>query len=187
MTPKQMYKYLTEVIDPSNPDVIVDIHKGIREPVGYTDIHFHMGLLRAEAKRNVVEIGVRHGASTCALLSGVEDNGGHLYSIDTEDCSELFKGHTQWTFIQANSSKDAAQLLSFLPAQFDLLFVDGDHTFEGVSSDLMNYGSRAKVILCHDYEPSNNPDVVEAVKQYTELRGLSCEINPASHGLATLR
>lgn len=34
----------------------------------------------------------------------------------------------------------------------DVLFIDADHTFEGVAGDFAHYSQFAKVIFCHDYD-----------------------------------
>ena len=55
------------------------------------------------ARGNVLELGVRAGVSTAALLAGVSDHGGHVWSVDRDDCAPVFAGHPHWTFIQGDS------------------------------------------------------------------------------------
>ncbi len=46
------------------------------------DTHAHLPFIKSVAKGNVLEIGVHCGISTTALLAGIEENGGHLWSVD---------------------------------------------------------------------------------------------------------
>ena len=114
--------------------------------------------LREHARGNVMEIGVRDGASTSAFLSGVEEHGGHVYSIDVEPCGNLFAGHPQWTFIQANST-DLQAVIRQIPYQIDLLLIDGDHSRAGVLADF-EYARQVRaggLILFHDILPEVRP------------------------------
>jgi len=149
ITPSEIYnRYLTEI----------------------SDIKDNLSTLRAAACGNVLEIGVRTGISTSALLCGVEEHGGHVYSVDLDDCGHLYAGHQQWTCIQADSMKDRERILRIVPKVFDLAFVDGDHSYDGCLSDLMNYGSRAKIVMAHDTEcPNTWPGVRLAVDKYIEI------------------
>lgn len=114
--------------------------------------------LRSHAKGNIVEIGVRDGASTSAFLLGIEGKGGHLYSIDAQDCSHLFPNHPQWTFIHANST-DFQAVIKRIPYEIDLLLIDGDHSRAGVLSDF-TYARQLRpggCVLFHDISPEDKP------------------------------
>lgn len=189
VNPGERYEQLL-VTDPSVPHVAEDIRRGARWGYGPTDVHDHLPVLREAARGKVVEIGVRFGASTAALLAGVEDNGGHLWSVDVEDCSyarSLFDGHPQWTFIRANSVWQAEDLREELPKEPDLVFIDGEHSREAVVSDLLNYAGllRAKVVMLHD---ASDPEVLGGIFHF--LQGdwpfRSLRLLTGSHGLAVL-
>jgi hypothetical protein len=114
--------------------------------------------LRSHAHGNVVEIGVRDGASTSAFLAGIEDTYGHLYSIDIQPCGHLFPGHPSWTFIQADS-KDFQTVTRQLPFEIDLLLIDGDHSRAGVLSDI-EYARNVRpggYLVFHDTSPEPRP------------------------------
>lgn len=182
---REMYTRLLERTDPSDPVVAEEIKKGIRHEYGITDVHDHLPFFRKQAHGNILEIGVRHGASTSAFLSGVEDNGGHVYSVDTEDCS-LFAGHPQWTFLHLNSVKDAIRIKELVPNVLDLLFVDGDHSYDSVFSDLCNYGPRAKQIFAHDTEQRDVRAAIDAYSALPDCAQSSFRHDFKSHGLAVL-
>jgi predicted O-methyltransferase YrrM len=110
-------------------------------------------LLRSLAKGRILEIGVRDGASTSALLLGVEEHGGHLTSVDIQDCSGLWT-HPQWEFLKT-SSRD----LEIDPASLDIALIDGDHSPQGFKIDLENclrWVRPGGFILCHDISPLPN-------------------------------
>lgn len=129
-----------------------------------------------------MEIGVRQGASTTALLAGIEEHGGHLWSVDIKECP-CFPDHPQWTFIHADSVRQAASIKDVIPAELELLLIDGDHSYAAVSSDLENYGSMAKVIALHDVD---NPEVATALGAYCYRNDLSYTFHPRSHGLGVI-
>lgn len=152
----------------------------------WSDIQNHMPLLYNESHGNVMEIGTRQGFSTSALLAGIEDHRGHLYSVDISDYSSLFYNHPDWTFIRADSIKEVDRLINIIP-HLDLLFVDGDHTYEGCLSDLRNFGPRAKKILVHDCEcPLTFPGVRKACEQYTKDACRSFRIISGSYGMGVI-
>jgi len=132
-----------------------------------------------------MEIGVRDGVSTAALLMGLEDHGGHLISIDIADCRRF--EHAQWSFHQLDSMKDHEVVKLLLPEKLDLLFIDGDHEYESVISDLRNYGPRADIILLHDTDiPDVFPGVRRAVEKFCEETERPVTFYLGSHGMAEI-
>ena len=139
---------------------------------------FH-ALARKYAPVRVGETGFRGGTSAAAWLIAARDYGGHVYSMDIDQCEPgrqfvaelgLSRYHT---FIQADSRE------GMFPEMLDILFIDGDHSAEGVKNDRERFGPLVRsggVILYHDTlsEPS--------VGLYTRQRGIA-EI-PIGAGLA---
>lgn len=124
-----------------------------------SDIGHYLPFLRENAKGNILEIGVRGGASTAAFLLGLEKHGGCLYSVDIEDC-RVFTPREDWKFLKA-SSRDHKAVLDFVPDAIDVLFIDGDHSREGFVNDLHTYSKLVRpggMIICHDTDTSSNPD-----------------------------
>lgn len=132
-----------------------------------------------------MEIGVRGGHSTSALLAGVEAHGGHLWSVDVNPC-RIFD-HTQWTFTQADSIVRKDELLKIVPEKLDVLFVDGDHSYEGCLSDLQTFGPRASLILIHDVLAAEYPGVRRACEEYAASLGVPLEIKEGSYGMGVIR
>jgi hypothetical protein len=103
------------------------------------------------AKGTILEIGTRDGGSTSAFLKGVQQNGGVVLSVDTADCSGLFAGHPQWSFIQTSSQNPKLHV-----PPLDMVLVDGDHSREGYRADLERFFPLVKpggLILSHDIAP----------------------------------
>lgn len=151
----------------------------------WSDIVGHMPLLKASAKGNVMEIGVRQGISTISLLSGLEEHGGHLWSFDINPCGHF--EHPQWTFTQADSIADAERIKAIIPEELDVLFVDGDHSEEGCRSDLENYGPRADMIFVHDCEcPEEFPGVRKAFEEFAAQYGKAHSVVSGSFGMGVI-
>lgn len=149
----------------------------------WSDMQGHLPTLKSAAKGNVMEIGI--GRSTSALLAGIEENGGHLWSVDIKQYP-LIGNAADRTVINADSVKDAEQIKTMLPESLDVLFIDGDHSFEAVSADLRNYGDRAKLILLHDAEAPDYPGVARAISDYCYWNHLNYTILHGSYGLGVI-
>ena len=146
----------------------------------WSDIQDHLPMLREAARGNVLEIGVRSGVSTSALLTGLEEHGGCLLSIDINDCP-VFAGHPQWTFMKQDSRS------AVLGDAYDVVFIDGDHTYEGALADLENFGAKAKRIFVHDTDcPDTFPGVRKAVEQFVKETGRRVTWHHGSYGMAEI-
>lgn len=140
------------------------------------------GLVRSMKPRFCVEIGSAHGWSTCLIaLALVENGNGELWAFDPHIENTWSDGHPQTTLssltrnlkkvgvshrvhIVRSTTTDGADQL---PAQIDLAFIDGDHSYEGVRSDwelIMPRMSEWGVIVLHDSlwdVNASNPDYLK--------------------------
>ena len=135
-----------------------------------SDIQHHLGLLFSLAHGNVLELGTRGGVSTAALLAGVEKRGGHVWSVDIEDCSAVAAGHPQWTFIQGDSRN--SELPMSVPRPIDRLLIDTEHVYEITQAELALWGDYVAPgghICLHD--PETFPGVRRAAQEFADAHG----------------
>jgi hypothetical protein len=152
----------------------------------WSDIRHHLPRLRHLARGTVLELGVRSGISTTALLAGVEDHGGTLWSVDIDPASaEVFAGHPDWRFVLADSRDTSALAAAGLPNDLDVLFVDTIHTFEQVRDELAMWGDRVRpggVIVFHDTDLF--PEIRPAISAWCDQRRVPVLYLARSCGLA---
>lgn len=123
----------------------------------WSDIQSQMPLLYAGAASRpgcrVLELGVRAGNSTSALLAGAEAAGGRVWSVDIDDSlrfSREWHDSGIWSYICAD---DMAIDLGLLPDRVDVLFIDTSHTFEHTLGELRRFVplvAPGGVVLMHD-------------------------------------
>lgn len=137
---------------------------GIGDPRSQTSESEREALRRhSDGKLRGVEIGVHEGVTTCLIAEKLA-HGGVLYSIDP-----FLKGRLGicWSKLIATTAirraglEDRVRLIEtfshdaagYLLGQFDLVFVDGDHSLAGISRDWSDWAGRVEpggVIALHD-------------------------------------
>ena len=150
----------------------------------------------AYPRAQVVELGVRGGNSTSALLSAVQQVGGHLWSCDIEppgrggdwDFPPEWNEVPEWTFICGDSVGDT--VIAQMPKEIDVLFEDTSHTFEQTLAEMEAYMPLVRpggVALFHDTQcilgppggreflptPQVEGEVARAMDDYCAKHGLS--------------
>jgi predicted O-methyltransferase YrrM len=120
----------------------------------------------AQGMNSIIEVGSWMGRSTYALCAGCK---GTVYAIDDfmgssrvlnslikrgADPYQSFiantKGFTNLKLIKMRSVE--ASLCQDIPQKVDMIFIDGDHSFDAVLTDLETWDSRAEKLICgHDY------------------------------------
>lgn len=122
-----------------------------------SDINEHMARLRATVERhnadNVIELGVRSGVSSVAFLAGLENTGGHLWSVDIDPKPTLGLETDiadRWTFIQGDDL-DPDTFVQLPKA--DIVFIDTNHFYDQTIAELSLYRwkvNRGGCIILHD-------------------------------------
>jgi predicted O-methyltransferase YrrM len=114
----------------------------------------------------IVEIGVRGGDSTRALMAAANDCNAKLYSIDIEGCHDAVKINTEklglkmmdgWNFIQSDSV-EAAKQWNGRPVNF--LFIDSCHLYPETLYELnawFPYMADRSIMAGHDYFLPDKP------------------------------
>lgn len=145
--------------------------------------------------QTVIELGVRHGTSTIAWLYGLEQTGGHLWSVDIDPAPDWLQ-HDRWTFLMGDDVSSA--VVDIMPSGADIVFIDTTHHYTDTKLELAYYRNLVRpggVIVCHDTEvarpwraPRTDPPypVKRAVEEFTTRWGLRWEDRPECYGLATI-
>lgn len=110
----------------------------------------HMAVTDRNAKQ-VIELGVRTGRSTAALLAAVEQTGGQVWSCDVTGpkIDPLIAEHERWTI----RIGDDIAVADTAPEQCDVLFIDTSHDYGQTLAELDAYAPKVRaggVILLHD-------------------------------------
>jgi hypothetical protein len=141
-----------------------------------TEAELHWLKHRAEVMESIVEIGSWHGRSTSALLEGCR---GVVYAVDhwlgspDERESTHKRAHLAFDEFMANVG-DAPNLkvvrLASIQAALvlpdvDMVFIDGDHSFEAVSRDIKLWRPKCKRVLAgHDADMDSVANALEGIR-----------------------
>jgi predicted O-methyltransferase YrrM len=103
------------------------------------------GLIRANGLRTLVEIGVMKGVTTAFLAKAARQNGGHVYAVDNDlgrvcDAEQHLYRLGYWPSTVSFIVSDSGRCL--FDCNVDFLFIDGDHSYEGVSGDWVNWSPK---------------------------------------------
>jgi len=104
---------------------------------------------RARSDHAIVTIGCYKGRSISYMLDGVPD--ATMYGIDIQKQPEMEQYVDCINYIIADSGR---MNTSVVKEPIDLLFIDGDHTAEGLKRDIENWFPRVApkgVIVVHDF------------------------------------
>ncbi len=125
----------------------------------------------------IVEIGSHRGRSTAALALGSMAGGKHaVYAIDSFSGVEGADGSSP-QLLRANLDaagvnglvrilpKTSADAAAEVPAEIDVLFIDGAHDYESVLRDINTYAPRVRIggrVVLHD-ATAREPGVIQAL------------------------
>lgn len=128
--------------------------------------------------KHILELGVRSGVSTIALLVACRKLEGILVSFDIDPCQEarqkieqlglVNKEKVNWLFVQED---DRNMLDTVKPRSMDMIFLDTDHdlTHSAVELDLCSKVLKKEgVLLVHDTLAPAYADINKAIAQFME-------------------
>jgi len=136
---------------------------------------------------NIVNIGVEHGASVVCFAEGAhKDCMIYAFDIDLSNW-KLGNIYDNVAFGQGDSNKIVMDFIgnTKISAWVDLLFIDGDHSYEGVKRDLpwlllVKPGGIVIFHDCYEWPPvpprtvrSVSPEVNQAVEEWYSLSVIS--------------
>lgn len=125
----------------------------------------------------MAEIGTFKGGSTYFLCAGASAKKATMHCIDTFMAENITGGEGEDTFTEFQRNLKpytgmievhrgfSHDVVVEIPSQIDLLFIDGDHSWEGVTTDLKLYLPLLRengVLIMHD---SAHPPVRKAIQE----------------------
>jgi len=135
----------------------------MRDRPGNQDIDELTGFLTFINERGVkryLEVGCRNGDTFFAVMKAIGKDGVGLAIDKTENptshqrlsdtIKELTGAGISCDVVFGDSTDPAVIRRAAQEGPFDLILIDGDHTFEGVSADWRNYSPLGTVIALHD-------------------------------------
>lgn len=126
----------------------------------------HIGQ-KANSIQSYMEIGCRYGGTFithCEYLEALGSDLKNKVAIDIIDEPEIISSYIRHRsgveFVKLDSSSD--EFINFIEKKFfDLVFIDGDHSYDGVKRDAENTRSISNIQVFHDIVNSACPGVVQ--------------------------
>ena len=124
----------------------------------------------------ILEIGRFEGGSTILLAS----TGNELDSIDIAPKNDTFIEVMlkQLMIDKVNLIINDAKNMNFPENKYDLIFIDGGHSYEQVKNDFLKVKKSIKIgghLLFHDYSPSQ-PEVVKFIDELKESKNREFQV-----------
>ncbi len=154
-----------------------------RHAAAFGDMTAHTSTLTDYATecQTIVELGVRSGVSTWALLDGLPEDG-DLISVDIvqPDVPARVSADHRWRILVGDSV--SPEVRDRLPETADLVFIDTSHEYAQTVKELALAASlKPKRIVLHD------GDMWTVAKAIREFEGWYVETYTDPHGLVTLK
>jgi GT2 family glycosyltransferase/glycosyltransferase involved in cell wall biosynthesis/predicted O-methyltransferase YrrM/SAM-dependent methyltransferase len=133
----------------------------------------------------IIEVGSHQGLSSYIMAQALKDSGNHDALIY---CVDMWEGGVLDVFMENMKTAGVAHLIQpvkqrspeaahrFLDECADLIFIDGDHLYEGCKADLCGWYPKLRPggkFIGHDYSESTFPGVVKAVNEFVSRHALN--------------
>jgi predicted O-methyltransferase YrrM len=124
-----------------------------------------------------VEIGILHGKSTAWMAEAIKDSNKNIdfYAIDNSISTYLNENlepvKDYVTILESDSVKASE---NFKDKSLDFVFIDGDHTYDGVINDLKAWDKKIKdggTIAGHDYVKDHNIKKIKVWEAVNDFYG----------------
>lgn len=148
------------------------VGRGVPSEHGEKRLHFLIELVMARRPHSILEIGLDHGFSATAFIAAAPN--ARFLAMDSACLADTMawtkKAGFALTVIRQDSRDPWPPAIA--EQRWDLIHVDGDHSYEGVYSDLCKASevlSPWGLILAHDLDEAN-PGVRPAVERFLKER-----------------
>jgi predicted O-methyltransferase YrrM len=193
------------VVEPSLDAALDSLHGVIRPLQNRSEIQNLLNLLAGKRPKRILEIGTANGG-TLFLFCRIADANAIIVSVDMPG-GWFGGGYPRWKGLLYQRFVSAGQKLHLLRAdshspetlarvqrilgdqKFDFIFIDGDHTYNGVKQDYEMYrqlGAPGCIIGFHDIVANATDPDCEVPRFWNELRAAHRTIefveNPAQVG-----
>lgn len=122
-----------------------------------TELSWLLTILQPRKLRRVLEIGSKDGGTLWLWRQLAPE----VVSIDINPVPLKMDGVT---LIQGDSH------VVSVTGRFDFVFIDGDHTYEGVRADFEDYSMHSSLIALHDIAPYDGPEDRGVSRLWDELK-----------------
>jgi predicted O-methyltransferase YrrM len=162
-------------------------------------ILFHTAVI--EEAKSVLEIGTGWCLSTIAFAAAMKITGGKVLSFDIHDRDGILatmpglRDYITQINIDSHKINVTTPIVHKHFEEVDILFIDGDHSYDGVKQDFENYTpllSKSGIVILHDIalsDPDKGADSIEVCRFWNEIDESKYNKFPfyASNGLGLIR
>lgn len=138
--------------------------EGLRISLYPNQFSEYLMLLASLGVTSYIEVGCRWGGTfifTMEYLRRLADGKVRGVSVDIIDSpvKTYCDREPDTEFVQADSTSDSFKT-AMSGQRFDVVFIDGDHSYQGVKADYMTFSDKSDVFVFHDIVNSKCPGVV---------------------------
>lgn len=179
------------IFDVVNPDVFIEKddprHRDYMHCKNYYEVYYAIG--KYYQPKSILEIGVRYGYSLYSIMAACENlEYVRGYDIDEYDSGSIETANKNISKVISDKinfkvENKNTQNLKSIRKKYDLIHIDGDHTFNGKLHDLNLVKNNCKVLVVDDYNHirevksavekfvSENEDIIEKNFIINSMRG----------------
>lgn len=152
--------------------MLLQTRSGHRASQRADELREFIDLLRRENARRYLEIGARHGDTFFDVMMALPE-GSFGVAVDwpgakwgkgtsraaLEDAVQAIKASGRRAHAVFGDSRSMGiRQMVMVTGPYDAVFIDGDHTYDGVFADWQNYGPMARMVAFHDIDGEGQID-----------------------------